>query len=267
MAMTQIFREILFQEPSSIFNKIMEVMNLVFSAILGISETFGKQNLEYSKFWNLNSKKQVKAKVPSRMGMLIAYTPSLIACLSFFWIFPNGGIRFFMLNSAIALHFFKRVLEVLFVHKYSGAMAMNSAITISSSYLMAFSSLIYIQHLTEGSSEPNIDLKYLGFIVFMVGIIGNFYYHFLLSNMRKKGENGYKIPKGGLFNLVICPHYLFEIVTFLGFSLISQTLFSFSSTIGTLFYLMGRSYATRKWYLSKFEDFPRTVKALIPFVF
>lgn len=112
MPMTQIFREILFQEPSLIFNKIMVVMNLVFSAILGISEAFGKQNLEYSKFWNLNSKKQVKAKVPSRMGMLIAYTPSLIACLSFFWIFPNGGIRFFMLNSAIALHFFKRVLEV-----------------------------------------------------------------------------------------------------------------------------------------------------------
>ncbi|KAJ8551599.1 hypothetical protein K7X08_021614 [Anisodus acutangulus] len=237
------------------------------SAILGISEATGKQNLEYSKFWNVNSNKQVKAKVPSKMGMIIAYSPSLIACLSFFWIFSNGGIRFFMLNSAITIHFFKRVLEVLLVHKYSGVMAMNSAITISTSYFIAFSSLIYFQHLTEESPEPSIDLKYFGFIVFLVGIIGNFYHHFLLSKMRKEGESGYKIPKGGLFSLIICPHYLFEIVTFLGFSLISQTLFSFSSTIGTLFYLTGRSYATRKWYLSKFEDFPKNVKALIPFVF
>ncbi|XP_049379829.1 steroid 5-alpha-reductase DET2-like [Solanum stenotomum] len=263
--MAQIFREILFQEPNSIFIKVMIMMNLIFSAILGYSEGSGKQNLEYSKFWNLKS--QEKAKIPSKIGMIIAYTPTLITCLSFFWIFPNGGIRFFMLNFAITIHFFKRLLEVLFVHKYSGSMAMNSAITISSSYFIAFSSLIYIQHLTKGSTEPIIDLKYFGFIVFLVGIIGNFYHHFILSKMRKKGESGYKIPKGGLFNLVICPHYLFEIVTFLGFSLISQTLFSFSSTIGTLFYLMGRSYATRKWYLSKFEDFPRNVKALIPFVF
>ncbi|KAF3660727.1 putative titin-like isoform X2 [Capsicum annuum] len=264
MAMAQI----LFQEPNSIFIKVMIVVNLIISAMLGYSEGSGNQNLEYSKFWNMNShEKQEKAKVPSKIGMIIVYTPSLIVCLSFFWIFPNGGIRFAMLNSVITIHLFKRVLEVLFVHKYSGSMAMNSAITISSSYFIAFSSLIYIQHLTKGSIEPIIDLKYLGFIVFLVGAIGNFYHHFLLSKMRKKGESGYKIPKGGLFSLVICPHYLFEIVTFLGFSLISQTLFSFSSTLGTVFYLMGRSYATRKWYLSKFEDFPRNVEALVPFVF
>ncbi|MCD7455708.1 hypothetical protein HAX54_029226 [Datura stramonium] len=264
--MAQIHREILFEEPNSIFIKVMIVMNLIISAILGISEASGKQNLEYSKFWNCE--KQVKAKVGSKMGMIIAYTPSLIACLlSLFWIFTNCGIRFFMLNSSITIHFFKRLLEVLFVHKYSGGMAMNSIITISSSYFIAFSSLMYIQYLTKRSTEPSIDLKYIGSIVFLVGIIGNLYHHFLLSKLRKKGESGYKIPKGGLFSLVICPHYLFEIVTFLGFSLISQTLFSFSSTIGTLFYLMGRSYATRKWYFSKFEDFPRNVKALIPFVF
>ncbi|XP_060184464.1 steroid 5-alpha-reductase DET2-like [Lycium barbarum] len=265
--MAQILTQILFQEPSPIFIKVMIVMNLIISAILGISEATGKQNLEYSKFWNVNNQKQAKAKIPSKVGMIFAYSPSLIACLSFFWIFPTGGIRFFLLNSAMTIHFFKRVLEVLFVHKYSGSMALKSAVTISTSYFIASSSLIYIQHLTKGSTEPIIDLKYLGSIVFLVGIIGNFYHHFLLSKMRKKGESGYKIPKGGLFSLVICPHYLFEIVTFLGFSLISQTLFSFSSTIGTVFYLMGRSYATRKWYLSKFEDFPRSVKALIPFIF
>lgn len=109
--MAQIFREILFQEPNSIFIKVMIMINLIFSAILGYSEGSGKQNLEYSKFWNLKS--QEKIKIPSKIGMIIAYTPSLITCLSFFWIFPNGGIRFFMLNFAITIHFFKRLLEVI----------------------------------------------------------------------------------------------------------------------------------------------------------
>ena len=158
-------------------------------------------------------------------------------------------------------------LQVLFVHKYSGAMVLDSAIVISLSYFLSTVSMIYAQHLTQGLSDPPIDLKYPGVVLFLIGMCGNFYHHYQLSKLRKKGEKGYKIPKGGLFDLVICPHYLFEILIFVGVSFISQTLYSFCFTIGTIFYLIGRSYATRRWYLSKFEDFPKHVKALIPYVF
>ena len=161
-------------------------------------------------------------------------------------------------------------------------MAISSAILISLSYFSSTANLIYfhynkllyptqgsIDHLDHENQPPLIDMKYTGVVLFLLGISGNFYHHFLLSKLRKKGEEekSYKIPKGGLFGLVICPHYLFEIIEFLGISFISQTLFGYFFTIGTIFYLMGRSYATRKWYISKFEDFPKDVKALIPFVF
>ena len=154
------------------------------------------------------------------------------------------------------------------VHKYSGEMGLDSMIIILVSYFTLSSSLIYTQQLTQGLPQPSTDLKYPGIVLFLVGIIGNFYHHYLLSKLRAKGgKKEYKIPNGGLFELVICPHYLFEILGFLGISLISQTLYSFSVTLGSAFYLIGRSYVTRKWYLSKFEDFPKHVKALIPFVF
>jgi very-long-chain enoyl-CoA reductase len=104
-------------------------------------------------------------------------------------------------------------------------------------------------------------------VLFLIGIIGNFYHHRLLSKLRSKNDKEYKVPKGGLFDLVICPHYLFEILGILGISLTAQTLYAFSFFIGSTLYLMGRSYATRRWYLSQFKDFPRDVKALIPFVF
>jgi len=104
-------------------------------------------------------------------------------------------------------------------------------------------------------------------VLFLIGISGNFYHHYLLSKLRGEGEREYRIPKGGLFELVICPHYLFEIIGFLGISFISQTSYAISFTLGSIFYLMGRSYATRKWYLSKFEDFSEDVKALIPYAF
>ena len=158
-------------------------------------------------------------------------------------------------------------LQILFVHKYSGGMVLDSGILISLSYTLSTATMIYIQHLVQGSMEPSIDLKYPGILLFLVGIYGNFYHHLLLSRLRRKDEKGYKIPRGGLFHLVICPHYLFEIIGFIGVSFISQTLYASSFTLGTTVYLIGRSYATRKWYLSKFENFPREVKALVPYIF
>ena len=156
---------------------------------------------------------------------------------------------------------------MLVVHQFSGGMILDSAIPISLSYFLSTASMIYAQHLSQDISEPPVDLKYPGILLFLIGIVGNFYHHYLLSKLRGNGDKEYRIPKGGLFDLVICPHYLFEIIDFLGISFISQTLYAFSFTLGTIFYLMGRSYATRRWYLSKFENFPEDVKALIPYLF
>lgn len=144
---------------------------------------------------------------------------------------------------------------------------LDSVLLISLSYFMSAVSTIYSQYLTENTAEPAFDLKYAGVLLFVIGLIGNFYHHYILSRLRGKDDKSYKIPKGGLFSLVICPHYLFEILGFIGVSLISQTVYAVSFTLGSMFYLLGRSYATRKWYLSKFDNFPKNVKALIPFVF
>ncbi|XP_022746562.1 very-long-chain enoyl-CoA reductase-like isoform X2 [Durio zibethinus] len=199
--------------------------------------------------------------------MFLLYTPAFLVGLASFWLFPDGDLRFLFLRSAVTIHFFKRDFEVVFVHKYSGEMAVDSMIIILFSYFTVSSSLIYIQVLTQGLPQPSLDLKYPGILLFLIAITGNFYHHYLLSKLRAKGGKDYKIPKGGLFGLVICPHYLFEILGFLGISLISQTLYSFCVSLGLALYLMGRSYVTRRWYLSKFDDFPKEVKALIPYVF
>jgi steroid 5-alpha reductase family enzyme len=156
---------------------------------------------------------------------------------------------------------------VLFVHRYSGGMVLDSVITISLSYFSSTATMMYAQLLSQGISEPPVDLKYPGILLFLIGTSGNLYHHYLLSKLRGEGDKEYRIPKGGLFDIVICPHYLFEIIGFLGISFISQTLYAFSFTLGTILYLMGRSYATRRWYLSKFENFPQDVKALIPYLF
>ncbi|KAK2971319.1 hypothetical protein RJ640_001345 [Escallonia rubra] len=297
MMIPSVLQGFLFQEPPSIIITAMSVVTIMFSSYLGISEITGN-HLQYSKFWNVGSQKisaKLQNKLSSRTGMLILYTPAFLAGLASFAIYPDGGFRFFMVKLTLTVHFLKRVLEVLFVHKYSGvmvldtailvsgcylmaavlfvhkysgSMALDTAITIGLSYFLSTATMIYAQYLSRGFSDLPIDLKYAGTVMFLLGITGNFYHHYLLSKLRKEGgDREYKLPSGGLFNLVICPHYFFEILGFVGVSCISQTLYAFSFTLGTILYLMGRSYATRKWYLSKFEDFPMDVKALFPFIF
>nr|XP_048325391.1 3-oxo-5-alpha-steroid 4-dehydrogenase 2-like [Ziziphus jujuba var. spinosa] len=267
--------KLIFPPPPSVFINALSVVSLISSAILGLSESIGKKNLQYSKFCQVssqNSSSIKKIKLPSRLGMLLEpqqlflYLPAFIAALIPLLLFPHENIRTLLLSSTLTLHFFKRVFEVLFVHKYSGGIVLDSVIQISLAYFLSTASLIYAQHLTKGLAEPEIDLKYTGVVLFLIGIIGNFYHHYILSQLRANGEKEYKIPKGGLFGFVICPHYLFEIIGFIGLSFISQTLHALSITTGIIFYLMGRSYATRRWYISKFEVFPKNVKALIPYV-
>ncbi|CAK8532818.1 unnamed protein product [Lathyrus sativus] len=260
------FSNFMFPPPPSIFVTTMSIISLIALANYGISEIRGK-HLNYSKFWNANNNSGKQIKFSSKVGMLLLYTPAFLAAAASFWVFPDEGLRSTVLHSALTLHYFKRVFESLFVHKYSASMLLDSAIPITLSYFMSTVTIIYTQHLTKELQEPSINLTYPGILLFLIGIIGNFYHHFLLSKLRGKGEKEYKIPKGGLFGIVICPHYLFEIIDFYGVFFISQTLCSLCFAIGTTFYLLGRSYATRNWYLSKFEDFPKSVKAVIPFVF
>ncbi|KAJ9545951.1 hypothetical protein OSB04_025658 [Centaurea solstitialis] len=264
-----VLENFMFDEPS-IWITVTTVVALISTAYLGFAEMIGN-HLQYSKFTSSDSggKKAQGVKVSSRTGMLIFYTPAFLAGVASFFVFPaaGGDLRFVLLKSAVTFHFFKRDLETLFVHKYSGDIVLSSAITISISYFSIAASLIVVHYLTLGLPEPPIDLKYIGLIVFTLGIFGNFYHHNLLAKLRKKNEKGYKIPQGGLFNLVICPHYLFEMLVFWGFSFISQTPLAFACAFGDSLYLIARSYETRKWYVNKFEDFPKNVKCVIPYVF
>ncbi|KAI3893882.1 hypothetical protein MKX03_025214 [Papaver bracteatum] len=239
----------LFPPPPSIYMSTMSVITLIALANLGFSELRGK-HLHYSKFWNVGT---------CRTGMLILYTPAFLAGTASLWLcFDTHDLRFLLVSSALAFHFFKRDIEVLFVHKYSGGMVLNSTILISNLPLLL------------SVPDPETDLKFIGIALFLVGIVGSFYHHCILANLRKEksgADKGYKIPKGGLFGVVVCPHYFFEILTFIGISLMAQSLYPICFAIGDTCYLIGRSCVTRKWYLSKFPNFPKHVKALAPFVF
>lgn len=111
--MVPMLSRVIFPTPNPLFITIMSMTSLSFS-VIGLFEGLGK-NFKYSKFSNFNVEKSTSKQnntVCSRDGMLVVYIPAFLSAVAFSGLFPNVGLRFFLVKSALTIHFFKRILEV-----------------------------------------------------------------------------------------------------------------------------------------------------------
>lgn len=237
--------------------------NIIFYIILAISVLatgpaiyFGDGLLKYSKF-------RPTSGIPTRLGMFILYfSPIVTVFFTMKGYIANANLMQWVVILAIVLHFSKRVLESLFLHKYSGPTGLGTTVAIASFYSFA---AFFISWLNVKSISKVDILFVLGIALYAIGIIGNFIHHKILVDMRKDSME-YFIPHAGLFKYVVCPHYLFEIFTWSGIFLLSRHLGALLVLGMMSAYLLARSLKTLEWYQEKFTDFPKDKKALIPFV-
>ncbi|KAH7730682.1 5alpha-reductase I [Aphelenchoides avenae] len=88
----------------------------------------------------------------------------------------------------------------------------------------------------------------------------------VLRNLRKPGETGYKIPKGGMFEQVSAANLFGEILEWSGYALFAQTLPAVAFSVFTFSNLVPRALEHHRWYRTKFDDYPAERKAVIPFL-
>ena len=121
------------------------------------------------------------------------------------------------------------------------------------------------------------DALKIGLLAFLIGEFGNLYHHYLLSTLRKDSQknemkadipakSNYSIPKGALFEYVTMPHYLFELIAWLGIAIVAQDFNVFMVFASMFTYLLTRAKATKTWYLKNVENYPVERKFLIPFL-
>ncbi|KAH7664643.1 Polyprenol reductase protein [Dioscorea alata] len=94
--------------------------------------------------------------------------------------------------------------------------------------------------------------------------------HAILGLLREhRGADEYVIPHGDWFEYVSCAHYLAEIVIYASILLASGGL---DLTIWLLFFfvvsnLVFAAAETHRWYHQKFENYPVTRRAILPYVY
>ena len=106
----------------------------------------------------------------------------------------------------------------------------------------------------------------VGLVLFLFGMAVNLHSDQVLINLRKNNPTGYQIPHGGFFKWVTSPNYFGEIMEWLGFALMVNSLPAFSFFIWTVANLVPRALDNHAWYQEKFKNYPLERKAVIPFL-
>jgi len=104
----------------------------------------------------------------------------------------------------------------------------------------------------------------LGLALFLGGSAVHILADRRLRALRRPGESGYKIPRGGLFRWVSAPNYLGEIVQWAGWALATWSLAGLSFALWTASNLAPRAMSHHRWYRAQFADYPPERKALLP---
>ena len=108
---------------------------------------------------------------------------------------------------------------------------------------------------------------FLGLAVFLGGFVMHASADRTIRQLRKDGETGYSIPRGGLFRYVSSPHYLGEIIQWCGWAILTASLAGLAFALFTICNLAPRAISNHRWYRERFPDYPVNRKILIPGIF
>lgn len=119
-----------------------------------------------------------------------------------------------------------------------------------------------------GASGPVPAVRIgVGAALFVAGLLTHVLSDRGLRRLRAPGEVDYKLPRGGLFDLVASPNYFGEIVEWTGWALACWSLAGLAFALFTMANLVPRAHAHRKWYVATFPDYPSERKRIIPFFY
>ncbi len=108
-----------------------------------------------------------------------------------------------------------------------------------------------------------------GTLVFFAGMAVNLHSDHIIRNLRKPGDTGHYLPKGGMFRYVTSANYFGEIVEWTGFAILTWSAAGAVFALWTFANLVPRADAIYKRYHEMFGDelarSPR--KRIIPFIY
>ncbi|MBN9293643.1 MAG: DUF1295 domain-containing protein [Flavobacteriia bacterium] len=232
---------------------------VTFIALLKITAPYGR-----------HTKSSWGPLIDNKLGWFIMEFFVLIV-LSYFVITGSNvqSVTNFIIIGFFALHYLNRSIIFPLRIKTNGKkmpvsiMLMAMFFNLNNGFLIGYYLGEFRVYSLEWLQTPQFII---GTLIFAAGMFINWHSDTLLIHLRKPGETGYKIPKGGLFNYVSCPNLFGETIEWAGFAILTWSLPGFAFFIWTFANLIPRAISHHKWYKEKFPDYPKERKAVFPFL-
>lgn len=209
--------------------------------------------------------------IPTRAGWILMEVPST---LLFAGIYAFGDHALELAPLAMLglwqIHYVHRTFVFPFRMRAGGKRMPLSVPLMGASFnvLNSYVNARWISHLGDYGAAWLTDPRFLiGAAVFLTGMAINLHADTVLIHLRKPGETGYEIPKGGLYRWITAPNYFGEILEWIGWAILTWSLAGVAFAVYTAANLGPRAFANHRWYREKFPDYPKERRALIPFLF
>ncbi|CAK9063994.1 unnamed protein product, partial [Durusdinium trenchii] len=158
--------------------------------------------------------------VNAKVAWVLQESPTLVAaCLS--WLFGSQACRSSPGNLAVLLCFVVHYVNRSFVYplQMKGSKPFPLPVMMMAMTFCAVNGYIQCQSLMRYLLIPVNWMTCLGICIWMTGLYINVDADQRLRNLRKPGETGYKIPRGGLFDYVSGANFFGEIMEWIGFAI------------------------------------------------
>lgn len=195
--------------------------------------------------------------------------PNLISAVLFYQGAKSQSLMNGFLLSLFLIHYINRAI----IYPFRTRSVSDVRLIV---FLLAFGWTLY-NGLMQGSYLGNhatfpdgwmYDYRFLfGVALFCWGLYTNVQSDEILMNLRKPGDTGYYIPKGGMFEYVTAANYFGEFVEWVGFAIACQSWCGAAFAVFTWANLFPRAVTTHGWYHKKFDTYPKKRKAFFPFLY
>jgi len=262
--MSSIFFDTLTQDTTNFY---LQVGFLIFSVFSFTALQFIPAH--YGKFYDI--KKNLPA-LSNRVGWMIEETPNVFITLYYAYYFYQDSSKFNYINYFMIGFFFIHYIHRGLIFPFQLAKTKKLPLDI---ILMACSFCVANAIMQNRSiflfssyswNELNHITLVIGIILFFVGMYINIYHDYMMIKMKKNSDT-YVLPYGGLFRYISAPNYFGEILEWIGYAMIVQTFSGWIFVISTISNLLPRAIQTHRWYKTKFENYPKERKAIVPFIF
>ena len=209
--------------------------------------------------------------ISNRWGWFIMEFPAIVLLpIFYFWNSPEHNEVTLCFISLYMVHYFNRVFIFPFRIKTKGKKI--PLLIVSYAVIFNLCNTYFIGYFFGNMGKLYNENWFLspyfiiGILIFVFGAYLNNISDQILIKLRNSNDKDYQIPRRGLFRYISCPNYTGEIVEWIGFAILTLSVPTAAFALWTMANLVPRAIAHHDWYKNEFKEYPKSRKALIPFI-